>query len=65
MADAATAGAAQESTVAQRALNAATRIYFDCVDTGLIKPPDDPAARARQMNNTIRTWTKIIEVANG
>ena len=65
MADAATAGATQESTVAQRALSAATRIYFDCVDTVLIKPPDDPAARVRQMNDTIRTWTKIIEVAHG
>lgn len=64
MADAGTPGA-PEPTAAQRALNAATRIYFDCVDTGLIRPPDDHAQRARQMNDAIRTWTKIIEVANG
>lgn len=54
-----------KKTNAQRALDAATRIYFDCVDTGLVKPPDDLNARIRQMNDTIRTWTKVIEVANG
>lgn len=55
----------KKETKAQRALTAATRIYYHAVDTGLIRPPDDPSVRTRQMNDTIRIWTKIVEVAHG